>query len=60
MTSAVRYRFRAELRTRRRAWLGLGLLVGPAPGAILVASVIASLSGQLAARTRLAATLRSE
>jgi ABC-type lipoprotein release transport system permease subunit len=32
---AVWLRFRAELRTRWRAWLGLGLLVGVAAGAVL-------------------------
>jgi hypothetical protein len=33
--SAVWYRFRAELRSRWRAWLGLGLLVGRAAGAVV-------------------------
>jgi ABC-type lipoprotein release transport system permease subunit len=33
--TAVWYRFRAELRTRWRAWLGLGLLVGLAAGSVL-------------------------
>ncbi|MGH9243299.1 MAG: hypothetical protein ACRD29_03080 [Acidimicrobiales bacterium] len=33
--TAVWYRFRAELRTRGRAWLGLGLVVGLAAGAVL-------------------------
>ncbi len=32
--SAVRYRFRAELRTKWRAWFGLALLVGAAGGAV--------------------------
>jgi ABC-type lipoprotein release transport system permease subunit len=33
--AGVRYRFRAELRSRWRAWLGLGLLVGLAAGAVM-------------------------
>lgn len=33
--AAVWYRFRAELRSRWRAWLGLGLLVGLAGGAVM-------------------------
>jgi ABC-type lipoprotein release transport system permease subunit len=33
--TAVWYRFRAELRSRWRAWLGLGLLVGLAAGAVM-------------------------
>ena len=33
--TAVWYRFRAELRSRWRAWLGLGLLVGLAAGAVI-------------------------
>jgi MacB-like periplasmic core domain len=33
--TAVWYRFRAELRSRWRAWLGLGLLVGLATGAVM-------------------------
>jgi hypothetical protein len=33
--TAVWYRFRAELRLRWRAWLGLGLLVGRAAGAVM-------------------------
>jgi hypothetical protein len=33
--NAVWYRFRAELRTRWRAWLGLALLIGMASGAVL-------------------------
>jgi ABC-type lipoprotein release transport system permease subunit len=33
--TAVWYRFRAELRSRWRAWLGLGLLLGLAAGAVL-------------------------
>jgi ABC-type lipoprotein release transport system permease subunit len=32
---AIWYRFRAELRSRWRAWLGLGLLVGLAAGAVM-------------------------
>src|SRR5688572_15483099 len=32
---AVWYRFRAELRARWRAWLGLALLVGVAAGAVM-------------------------
>ena len=32
---AIWYRFRAELRLRWRAWLGLGLLVGLAAGAVM-------------------------
>ena len=34
--AAVWYRFRAELRTRWRAWLGLALVVGLAGGAVLM------------------------
>lgn len=33
--TAVWYRFRVELRSRWRAWLGLGLLVGLAAGAVM-------------------------
>jgi putative ABC transport system permease protein len=33
--TAVWYRFRAELRSRWRGWLGLGLLVGLAAGAVM-------------------------
>jgi FtsX-like permease family/MacB-like periplasmic core domain len=33
--NAVWFRFRAELRTRWRAWLGLGLLVGVAGGVVI-------------------------
>jgi putative ABC transport system permease protein len=33
--TAVWYRFRAELRSRWRAWLGLGLLVGLVAGAVM-------------------------
>jgi hypothetical protein len=36
MMAAVWYRFRAELRTRWRAWLGLALVVGIAGGAVLM------------------------
>ena len=34
-TNAARYRFRAELRTRWRSWLGLALVVGIAGAAVL-------------------------
>jgi hypothetical protein len=33
--AAVRYRFRAELRTRWRSWLALALLIGLAGGAVI-------------------------
>jgi hypothetical protein len=33
--TAVWYRFRAELRSRWQAWLGLGLLLGVAAGAVM-------------------------
>src|SRR5688500_10379961 len=33
--TAVWYRFRAELRTRWRAWFGLALLIGLAAGAVM-------------------------
>jgi hypothetical protein len=36
--NAVWFRFRAELRTRWRAWLGLGLLVGVAGGVVIALS----------------------
>jgi hypothetical protein len=50
--AAIWYRFRSELRSRWRAWLGLAVLVA--------ANLIALVPGQLAARTRPAIVLRSE
>jgi hypothetical protein len=40
--AAVWYRFRAELRTRWRAWLALGLIVGVAGGAVVALAAGAS------------------
>jgi hypothetical protein len=58
--NVVRYRFRAELRTRWRSVVPVLALLLALPIVVLLVNLVAYVPGRVAARLRPAAVLRSE